>query len=174
MRLQIFTLLIFIGLLDLDLARSFYEDISFNKELVVNNRTVSCSGTPLGRKYTQEMYTCTDIRVDGQPVFHGNNDFKEQNNDIPNNNGCPGCPCGSYTSQPNDVLALCSAMLNAQGVHADLEAAYAPKPVCNQTQAEMRVRFYIEDGTEKWLDSTVNNGYLSHLQCSLRDRVESL
>lgn len=68
-----------------------------------------------------------DCRVDGVPLFYGINDTPN-NGGHPNNNGCPGCPCGPYSDQPNDILALCSAMLLSSGVKRKLESAYVSMP----------------------------------------------
>ena len=57
-------------------------------------------------------------------MFHGNNDYLDNIDDEPNNNGCPGCPCGSYDTEPNDALELCSAMLQAQNVALPVKAAF--------------------------------------------------
>jgi len=77
--------------------------------------------------------------VDGVKVFHGNDDYKDDDTPfesvvksplafsfVPetNNNLCPDCPCGSYTAEPNDILALCSEMLKLHNIEEVLISAY--------------------------------------------------
>ena len=68
--------------------------------------------------------------VDGSPVFHGYNDysdddplFRDYSIEI-NNNGCPECPCGRYEHEPMDIYALCEAMLKASNIKSALQSAY--------------------------------------------------
>lgn len=66
--------------------------------------------------------------VDGANLFYGYNDFVEELDRDPtrdyNNNGCPDCACGSYDTEPNDVLELCAAMLAVTNKKAQLATAY--------------------------------------------------
>lgn len=58
--------------------------------------------------------------VDGGKLYHGystsSNKRKQE---------CiSGCPCGNNEGPPNDIKALCSAMLHSQGIAEKLVAAY--------------------------------------------------
>lgn len=54
------------------------------------------------------------------PLFHGYNEFGKVKDDR-----CTICPCGEYHSVPNDIVALCHAMLQEQQVkYTKLLAAY--------------------------------------------------
>ena len=65
--------------------------------------------------------------VDGEKLYHGfaieSSESKRSRQS--NKDQCSdGCPCGTNEGQPNDINALCAAMLRAHGVKESLSAAY--------------------------------------------------
>ena len=65
--------------------------------------------------------------VDGEKLYHGfaMESSESKRSRQSNKDQCSdGCPCGTNEGQPNDINALCAAMLRAHGVKESLSAAY--------------------------------------------------
>lgn len=136
---------------------------SFGKNLTVNGRQVTCSGEVKDSYYPSPMYTCNQISVDGEKLYHG----YATSSSRPNVDCNSGCPCGNNRGRPNDIRALCTAMLKAHNVSESLVAAYVVKPFCTaEIKMEKRVKiFYNEKNELEWEDVVAPNGYINILQC---------
>jgi len=167
--------------IDKERQRAFraFADQTFGEKLVVNNRTVRCNGKSHGSTYPAPMYTCDEISVDGEKLYHGmaveSSSSKRSRSSSTKEQCSDGCPCGRDEGQANDINALCSAMLREHGVAESLTAAYVVKPHCKSSDnSETRVKYYIDDaGVEVWESVKVTNGYINTLQCltTLPDQI---
>ncbi|XP_067928844.1 uncharacterized protein [Watersipora subatra] len=139
-----------------------FQERSFGKEMTVNNRTIRCSGKVKNASYPSPMYTCEKISVNGVKLYHGYSTEGRRHQEECNS----GCPCGSNQGPPNDIHALCTAMLQEHGVHETLIAAYVVKPYCAAGEKmERRVKLYYDEGKLIWEDLMAPNGYINVLQC---------